>query len=67
VSDTDGDGLPNQQDLDSDNDGCSDSNEYYSNATSAVSGQFGQTGGANTPVLASGKVNFIFSHLYRVI
>jgi hypothetical protein len=41
--DTDGDGSPNQQDLDSDNDTFR-FYEYYSNATSAVSGQqFGQT------------------------
>ncbi|NEV95090.1 hypothetical protein G3567_13190, partial [Psychroflexus sp. YR1-1] len=29
--DTDGDGIPNQLDLDSDGDGCSDANEYYFN------------------------------------
>ena len=32
-SDFDGDGLDNQFDLDADNDGCSDANEYYNNAT----------------------------------
>jgi hypothetical protein len=41
---TDGDGT-NYLDLDSDNDGCSDSNEYYNNNTSAAIGQqFGPTG-----------------------
>ncbi|MBB1194815.1 hypothetical protein DNC80_14185, partial [Flavobacterium sp. SOK18b] len=56
--DTDLDGIPNYLDLDSDNDGCSDSNEYYNNTTSAAAGQqFGQTGGAVAPVLANGKVN----------
>ncbi|WP_185145799.1 DUF11 domain-containing protein [Chryseobacterium sp. SNU WT5] len=56
--DTDGDGIPDYLDLNSDNDGCSDSNEYYNNATSAASGQqFGQTGGAIAPVKADGTVN----------
>jgi hypothetical protein len=36
---TDGDGISNYLDLDSDNDGCSDSNEYYNNNTSAAIGQ----------------------------
>ena len=55
--DTDNDGIPNQLDLDSDGDGCSDSNEYYNNNTSAASGQqFGQTGGAIAPVNANGQV-----------
>jgi hypothetical protein len=36
---TDGDGIANYLDLDSDNDGCSDSNEYYNNNTSAAIGQ----------------------------
>ncbi|MEN9548906.1 MAG: hypothetical protein RIR12_1497 [Bacteroidota bacterium] len=31
--DTDGDGISNRLDLDSDNDGCSDANEYYNNST----------------------------------
>lgn len=31
-NDTDGDGLPDNLDLDSDGDGCSDANEYYKNA-----------------------------------
>ncbi|MDX6192102.1 DUF11 domain-containing protein, partial [Flavobacterium sp. Fl-318] len=55
--DTDGDGIANLLDLDSDNDGCSDSNEYYNNATSAASGQqFGQSGGAVAPVNSQGTV-----------
>ncbi|MDX6187456.1 DUF11 domain-containing protein, partial [Flavobacterium sp. Fl-77] len=56
--DSDGDTIANLLDLDSDNDGCSDSNEYYNNAASAASGQqFGQLGGAVAPVLADGRVN----------
>ncbi|SDG39960.1 PA14 domain-containing protein [Psychroflexus sediminis] len=41
--DTDGDGIPNYLDLDSDGDGCSDANEYYglSNADGADDGVFG--------------------------
>ncbi|MEM0578265.1 beta strand repeat-containing protein, partial [Flavobacterium polysaccharolyticum] len=56
--DNDGDGISNELDLDSDNDVCSDANEYYNNITSAASGQqFGQTGGATAPVNANGTVN----------
>ncbi|AWG21142.1 hypothetical protein FFWV33_06140 [Flavobacterium faecale] len=56
--DTDKDGNPDYLDLDSDNDGCSDSNEYYNNTTSAATGQqFGQTGGAVAPVKTDGTVN----------
>ena len=56
--DSDGDGIINQYDLDSDNDGCSDSNEYYFNNSSAAPGQqFGQVGGAVAPVNADGSVN----------
>jgi CshA-type fibril repeat protein len=55
--DTDGDGIINQYDLDSDNDGCSDSNEYYFSATSAAPDQqYGMTGGAVAPVNANGTV-----------
>lgn len=55
--DADGDGIPNRLDLDSDNDGCSDSNEYYNNTTSAASGQqYGQTGGAVAPTDSNGRV-----------
>ncbi|MFV8352048.1 hypothetical protein ACNQHI_03685, partial [Flavobacterium sp. XS2P14] len=54
---TDGDGIANYLDLDSDNDGCSDSNEYYNNNTSAAIGQqFGQTGGAIAPTNTNGTV-----------
>ncbi|MBB1195132.1 hypothetical protein DNC80_15825, partial [Flavobacterium sp. SOK18b] len=52
------DGIADYLDLDSDNDSCSDANEYYNNTTSAASGQqFGQTGGAVAPVNANGTVN----------
>lgn len=55
--DTDGDGIINQYDLDSDNDGCSDSNEYYFNITSASGGQqYGMTGGAVAPTNPNGTV-----------
>jgi gliding motility-associated-like protein len=55
--DTDGDGIINQYDLDSDNDGCSDSNEYYFNTTSAASGQqYGMTNGNAAPVNSNGTV-----------
>ncbi|SHG55070.1 gliding motility-associated C-terminal domain-containing protein [Flavobacterium micromati] len=57
VLDTDGDGILNHLDLDSDNDGCSDSNEYYGNTTSATANQqFGQSGGAIAPVNSNGQV-----------
>ena len=56
--DTDGDGIINQYDLDSDNDGCSDSNEYYFNTTSAASGQqYGMTNGNAAPVNPNGTVS----------
>lgn len=55
--DSDGDGIINQYDLDSDNDGCSDSNEYYFAATSAAPDQqYGMSGGAVAPVNANGTV-----------
>ncbi|NRT13228.1 DUF11 domain-containing protein, partial [Flavobacterium sp. 14A] len=58
--DTDKDGNPDYLDLDSDNDGCSDSNEYYNNTTSAATGQqFGQTGGAVAPIKTDGTVNLV--------
>ncbi|MFD2564666.1 beta strand repeat-containing protein, partial [Aquimarina rubra] len=43
LCDFDGDGIPNTQDLDSDNDGCSDANEAYNdaNADGGDGGQFG--------------------------
>jgi gliding motility-associated-like protein len=56
--DTDGDGIINQYDLDSDNDGCSDSNEYYFNTTSAAPGQqYGMSGGSIAPIIANGRVS----------
>ena len=41
--DTDGDGIPDQLDLDSDDDGCSDANEFYkdNNADGGDGGEFG--------------------------
>ena len=41
--DTDGDGIPDQLDLDSDDDGCSDANEFYkdTNADGGDGGEFG--------------------------
>lgn len=54
-TDTDGDGIPNTEDTDSDNDGCSDSNEYYNNsATSGNDGRYGPQAGRT--VDATGKV-----------
>ncbi|MCO6175378.1 Ig-like domain-containing protein, partial [Flavobacterium sp. NRK F10] len=47
--DTDGDGIPNELDTDSDNDGCSDANEYYNNAN-ADGGDGGQYGTGPDPV-----------------
>jgi len=56
--DSDGDGIINQYDLDSDNDGCSDSNEYYFSPTSAAAGQqFGMSGGNVAPVNINGTVS----------
>lgn len=53
--DTDGDGIPNNLDLDSDNDGCSDANEYYNSAT--ADGGDGGVYGTGTPTVdATGKV-----------
>ncbi|WP_312345471.1 beta strand repeat-containing protein [Chryseobacterium binzhouense] len=53
--DTDGDGIPDYLDLDSDNDGCSDANEYYNNAN--ADGGDGGVYGTGTPVVdATGKV-----------
>ncbi len=47
--DTDGDGIPNGCDLDSDGDGCSDANEYYNSRT--ADGGDGGTYGTGTPVV----------------
>ncbi|NBC59001.1 MAG: hypothetical protein GVY05_12050, partial [Bacteroidetes bacterium] len=43
IIDTDGDGIPDYLDLDSDGDGCSDANEYYglSDADGGDGGEFG--------------------------
>ena len=47
--DTDSDGIPNYLDFDSDNDGCSDSNEYY-NSAAADGNDGGQYGIGPDPV-----------------
>ena len=47
--DTDNDGIPNHLDTDSDNDGCSDANEYYNSAS--ADGNDNATFGVGTPVV----------------
>ncbi|WP_281297601.1 Ig-like domain-containing protein [Flavobacterium limnophilum] len=55
ICDTDGDGIPNYLDLDSDNDGCSDANEYYNLAT--ADGNDGGVYGVGVPTVnANGQV-----------
>ncbi|MFY7886223.1 MAG: beta strand repeat-containing protein [Dolichospermum sp.] len=54
-TDTDGDGIANILDLDSDNDGCSDANEYYNSAT-ADGGDNGVYGTGTPAVDGTGKV-----------
>ena len=53
--DTDGDGVPDACDLDSDNDGCSDANEAYAHEDT----DGGDTGiyGVDTPTLSNGGVD----------
>ncbi|WP_293304837.1 hypothetical protein [Pedobacter sp. UBA5917] len=53
--DTDGDGIPDLEDTDSDNDGCSDSNEYY-NRTNASGNDDRYGPQASRTVDATGKV-----------
>ena len=53
--DTDGDGIPDQLDLDSDDDGCSDANEFYKDVD-ADGGDGGEYGTGNPPVNADGTV-----------
>ena len=54
--DTDGDGIPDQLDLDSDGDGCSDANEFYKDAN--ADGNDGGEYGSGTPgVNADGSVS----------
>ncbi|MBZ4041245.1 Ig-like domain-containing protein [Flavobacterium hibisci] len=55
IVDSDGDGVPNYLDLDSDNDGCSDANEYY-NSASADGGDGGVYGTGTPGVDSEGKV-----------
>ncbi|MDI5889313.1 hypothetical protein QLS42_15730, partial [Flavobacterium sp. LB3P48] len=55
-SSSDSDPLPNHLDLDSDNDGCSDSNEYYNSSTAdGGGGQYG-SGADPAPTNANGTV-----------
>jgi DICT domain-containing protein len=54
-ADSDADGTPDYLDLDSDNDGCSDANEYYNSAT--ADGGDGGVYGMGIPIVnASGQV-----------
>lgn len=54
-TDTDGDGIPDDKDLDSDNDGCSDANEAYADKTADGGDDF--VYGSGTPAFdAEGKV-----------
>ncbi|NRT17148.1 hypothetical protein HNP99_003527, partial [Flavobacterium sp. 28A] len=53
--DSDGDGVPNHLDLDSDNDGCSDANEYY-NLSTADGGDGGVYGTGKPAVDTNGTV-----------
>ncbi|UPQ78268.1 gliding motility-associated C-terminal domain-containing protein [Flavobacterium azooxidireducens] len=53
--DYDMDGIPNRLDLDSDNDGCSDANEYY-NSSTADGGDDGVYGVGTPSVDANGQV-----------
>ncbi|MCC9018419.1 HYR domain-containing protein [Flavobacterium lipolyticum] len=54
-ADTDGDGIPNSLETDSDNDGCTDANEYYNNTT-ADGGDGGAYGVGKPAVDLNGKV-----------
>jgi alpha-tubulin suppressor-like RCC1 family protein len=55
--DTDGDGVPNSRDIDSDGDGCSDANEAYNSATAQGTDGNSYYGTGNPPAVdASGKV-----------
>ncbi|WP_396212916.1 tandem-95 repeat protein, partial [Flavobacterium sp.] len=55
--DADGDGIPNQLDLDSDNDGCSDANEFYGNTSAQGTDGNSYYGTGNPPAVnADGTV-----------
>ncbi|WP_296687098.1 Ig-like domain-containing protein [Flavobacterium sp.] len=55
--DADGDGVPNQFDLDSDDDGCSDANEAYGTTTAQGTDNNAYYGTGNPPAVdATGKV-----------
>ncbi|MFN5422434.1 MAG: Ig-like domain-containing protein, partial [bacterium] len=57
VSDTDGDGIPNHLDLDSDGDGCADANEYYATSTAVGTDGNNNYGTGSPPVVdVNGKV-----------
>ena len=65
--DTDNDGIPNYLDLDSDNDGCSDANEYYNSLTAdagdgGVYGEGTPTVNTNGQVIEAGKNGQIDHH-----
>ncbi|MCD0466049.1 DUF11 domain-containing protein, partial [Flavobacterium sp. ENC] len=51
IVDSDADGISNYLDLDSDNDGCTDANEYYNSAI--ADGGDGGTYGTGTPLVGS--------------
>ncbi len=55
--DTDGDGSPDHQDTDSDNDGCSDANEaYYNTVVNADSDNDGIYGSGSPTITGTGQV-----------
>jgi gliding motility-associated-like protein len=55
--DTDGDGIPNQLDLDSDGDGCFDANEAYASSTASGNDGNGYFGNGNPATVdGTGKV-----------
>ncbi|MSY53909.1 MAG: hypothetical protein F2705_05580, partial [Actinobacteria bacterium] len=57
TSDSDGDGIPNHLDLDSDNDGCSDANEFYGSASAQGTDGNSYYGTGNPPAVnADGTV-----------
>jgi CshA-type fibril repeat protein len=57
AADTDGDGIPNQLDLDSDGDGCSDANEAYNSSTAQGTDGNSYYGTGTPPAVdATGKV-----------
>ncbi|MBK9211600.1 MAG: DUF4347 domain-containing protein [Saprospiraceae bacterium] len=66
--DTDGDGIPNQLDLDSDNDGCSDAYEagtVTASNTSTVSGPYGTNGFADGKETTAGSGVYNGTYTYN--